>query len=370
MKNFVRIIHCADLHLDSKMTAHLSSEKARERKAELLNTFSRMVEYAANNEVDGIIIAGDLFDTKAVLVGTRNTVRRQIEDTPEIQFFYLKGNHDADSFLSSLDKVPDNLHMFEDVWKSYRLEENVVITGVELNKDNSNLIYDSLVLNNDDFNIVVLHGQETDTLSKDKTEAVSLRQLKNKGIDYLALGHVHEYKKGALDSRGKYCYCGCLEGRGFDECGEHGFVQLDIYSDNGKYEVKDTFIPFACRRLYTVEADISGCLDTSDIMSVIDRQLDEAGCDKRSLVKIVLNGAVDISCEKNVGYLIKRLEDRFYFVKIADDTVFKVDYESFTYDESLKGEFVRIVEAAKDLEQEDKADIIRLGINMLTGGEI
>ena len=40
MKNFIRIIHCADLHLDSKMTAHLSSEKARERKAELLNTFT------------------------------------------------------------------------------------------------------------------------------------------------------------------------------------------------------------------------------------------------------------------------------------------------------------------------------------------
>jgi exonuclease SbcD len=54
--------------------------------------------------------------------------------------------------------------------------------------------------------------------SKDKTEVISLKELKNKAIDYLALGHIHSYKMEQLDSRGVYCYPGCLEGRGFDEC--------------------------------------------------------------------------------------------------------------------------------------------------------
>ena len=46
----MRIIHCADLHLDSKMTANLSKEQARDRKGEILRTFGRMVEYAKISE--------------------------------------------------------------------------------------------------------------------------------------------------------------------------------------------------------------------------------------------------------------------------------------------------------------------------------
>ena len=73
-----------------------------------------------------------------------------------------------------------------------------------------------------------MHGQESDTDAKDKAEIINLKQLKNKNIDYLALGHIHTYKQSKLDNRGTYCYSGCLEGRGFDECGEKGFVLLNI----------------------------------------------------------------------------------------------------------------------------------------------
>ena len=38
----MKIIHCADIHLDSKMSANLTKEKARERKTELLTTFQNM----------------------------------------------------------------------------------------------------------------------------------------------------------------------------------------------------------------------------------------------------------------------------------------------------------------------------------------
>ena len=62
----MKIIHCADLHLDSKMTANLDKDKARERKAELLRTFERMITYASQNQVEAILIAGDMFDTKNI----------------------------------------------------------------------------------------------------------------------------------------------------------------------------------------------------------------------------------------------------------------------------------------------------------------
>ena len=53
----MKFIHCADLHLDSKMNANLEKDKAKERKAELLHTFERMISYARQNEISGILIA-------------------------------------------------------------------------------------------------------------------------------------------------------------------------------------------------------------------------------------------------------------------------------------------------------------------------
>ena len=58
----MKIIHCADLHLDSNMTSNLSREQAKQRKAELLATFERMIAYAKDNSVKAVIIAGDLYE--------------------------------------------------------------------------------------------------------------------------------------------------------------------------------------------------------------------------------------------------------------------------------------------------------------------
>ena len=60
----MRIIHCADIHVDSKMESHFSKEQADDRRKEIVDTFSSMVQFAKKNDVKVIIIAGDLFDTK------------------------------------------------------------------------------------------------------------------------------------------------------------------------------------------------------------------------------------------------------------------------------------------------------------------
>ena len=54
----MKIIHSADQHLDSKMEANLSKEKAKERNAEIRKTFVRMVDYAEENQVAAILLAG------------------------------------------------------------------------------------------------------------------------------------------------------------------------------------------------------------------------------------------------------------------------------------------------------------------------
>ena len=70
----MRIIHCADLHLDSRLQTHLNREKAKMRRDELLRNFERLAEYASGNGVEVILISGDLFDTYTVSALAANTV--------------------------------------------------------------------------------------------------------------------------------------------------------------------------------------------------------------------------------------------------------------------------------------------------------
>lgn len=365
----MKIIHCADLHLDSKMSANLDKESAKERKGEILHTFGRMVEYAAQNQVAAILIAGDMFDTKNISATTKNTVLHHISSHPEINFYYLKGNHDNDNFLSGLEEIPENLKLFGSQWTAYEeAQGRVQIWGLELSAENAESAYHMLVTDAEKFNIVMLHGQEVKSAVKDKAEIIQLKALRNKGIDYLALGHIHTYKKEKLDARAEYCYAGCLEGRGFDECGEHGFVMLDIEEKSGRYT--HTFVPFAQRKLYTVNVDVTGCETTAEMVEKSETSLQETGCENSSLVKIVLKGMLDVECEKDITYFQSRFKSHFYFVKVYDETMLKIDINDYLLDESLKGEYVRQVMADASISEEDKKVIIRYGLQALAGEEV
>ena len=366
----MKIIHCADLHLDSKMTANLDRERAKERRREILQTFSRMVDYAAVNNVTAILIAGDMFDTSNVSALARNTVKDSIISHPEITFYYLNGNHDRDNFLSSLEEIPDNLKLFENEWISYRVnnDSNVIVTAVELTKENSGSCYNSLLLKPENINIVMLHGQEAITSRRDNAEVINLRELKNKNIDYLALGHIHSYKEAPLDARGVYCYAGALEGRGFDELGDHGFVLLHINEE--RISIEREFVSFASRRLVSIEVDITGALTTADIIKITDEAIRKEEVDRSYLLKLILKGNVDIECEKDEEYILKHYEPLFYFVKIYDESRLRVDYEDYRLDVSLKGEFVRGVMAAKDIPESEKPTVIRIGLRAIAGEEI
>ena len=80
----MRIIHCADIHLDSALSAHLGRERARGRRNEILNTFRKIFGYAAENDVQAVIIAGDLFDSETVSATTINVVLGEIAKYADI----------------------------------------------------------------------------------------------------------------------------------------------------------------------------------------------------------------------------------------------------------------------------------------------
>ena len=355
----MKIIHCSDIHLDSKMERNLTADQARERNGELCATFSRMVAFAIQEQVCAVLICGDLFDAARISSQTAGFVLDRIRSAPDVEFFYLRGNHDDGRDPFAALELPDNFKTFSHSWTGYRLG-NAVISGLEMNRENSLTMYDSLRLNPGDTNIVLLHGQVS---TQPGEEMIALPELKNKGIDYLALGHIHSFRLESLDDRGSWCYCGCLEGRGFDECGEKGFVLLDIRDG----QIVPEFVPFASRTLHEIPVDITGLSAVTEILDAITAAGTEIP--EKDPVKFVLRGSYTLQTQKDLRFLKKILEGTRYSLKIKDESTLEIRSEDYAHDASLKGEFIRMV-LASDRPKEEKDKIILLGIRALSGEEV
>ncbi len=351
----MKLIHCADLHLDSPMESNLPTEKARERRSEILSTFSDLVRHADDNGADAILIAGDLFDSKRTTRKTEQYVLGLIEKHPDLSFFYLAGNHDSGNRLFMSETLPQNLYTFGSDWTSYDLGD-IYITGSE------NPNPDELELSADHINIVLLHGQQRET-GTDEQDVIPFRKYRGKNIDYLALGHLHTYREASLDERGIACYSGCLEGRGFDECGQKGFVLLEIDGQR----LTHTFIPFARRTLREISCDLTDCMSHMEAENRL--QTATEGISASDLVKVTLIGDCSPDLMVDHARLEQLLSERFYFAKLVNKTRLQIRPEDYLHDISLKGEFVRRVLAC-NLTEREKEEIIACGLRALGGEEL
>ena len=129
----MKLIHCADIHLGSKIEAKLSTEKANIRKKEVRSAFVQMVEQAKENDVKAILISGDLFDSDRPLQKDKEFFYSVVKNTPGIDFLYLRGNHDSKESYTVYD-LP-NLKTFNNVWQKY-CYENVCISAIEIQPEN------------------------------------------------------------------------------------------------------------------------------------------------------------------------------------------------------------------------------------------
>ena len=87
-------------------------------------------------------------------------------------------------------------------------------------------------------------------------------------------------------------------------------------------------------------------------------------------MKIILKGAMDVECEKDIEHVRAHFKEKYFFVKVYDETTLKIDVEDYMLDESLKGEFVRQVMGDASIDEDDKKHIIRYGLMAIAGEEI
>lgn len=342
----MKIIHCADIHLGCSLS-DLGKEKGEERRREIRATFERIISFAEANSVQAIILAGDVFDSARPFMRDKKFFYDAIKAHPSIDFLYLRGNHDISG---GYECTLSNLKTFGNTWQGYRYED-ADIYGAELPYNGD--MYSSLVLGRNRFNIVVLHGQiNTD---------FSLTKLRNKNIDYLALGHIHSCSGGNIDVRGRYAYCGCPEGRGFDETGEKGFILLDTSARNMQ------FIPFAKRTICEYDADISGCSGAYEAYELIKRNFPR---DTNAIVRFNLCGKINFSDTRLAEEIQSYLAEDYYYLSVKDKTSSYYDPSKLKDSTSLKGQFYRSVMSDNTLTEADKLRVIEVGLNALSGKEV
>jgi DNA repair exonuclease SbcCD nuclease subunit len=351
----MRILHTSDLHIGSPLTSRLSPEKVRERKAELLECFERMIEEAVYQRVSVFIIAGDLFDTERITRSAAERVLGAIERHPSLDFLYLPGNHEKSALIDSGIPLPDNLKTFGEDWTYFDYGE-VCFAGRSVIAEG---MFDTLNLSYAKTNIAVLHGALSD--GKSTGETIGRRELEGKHVDYLALGHYHSYSLEKIFDTGVAVYSGTPEGRGFDEVGEKGFVIIDA---DGRH-ARHSFHPFAKRRLRIVDVDLGGADSRNEVDTRVDAAL--GGIAHTDLVRVRLSGKRPPELFPDTDSIASRWQSASYHFEIRDESGIRIDPEDYKYDRSLKGEFIRLVASRTDISEAERDKIIRTGLAALMG---
>jgi len=406
----VKLIHTADLHLDSAFRSRFTKEEAENRRQKQLMAWKELLSFAVEKKVQGILIAGDLFDSPVVSHGTMDFFLSTIAEHPEISFFYLRGNHDTENTFRYQENLPKNLFLFSEKGKKYRLNDRLLLAGVEygtkdisfgenegatqgagqaaeqgveqetvhgaeaLSKNETESEEESkfLKLKEEDCNILLLHGALYQGTPKGDSfqgeEGIFLKNLEKLPLSYIALGHIHKGGEGKLNNGALWAYPGCLQGRGFDEEGERGFLYLKVEEE--KKEIHKEFIPVKQGEFRILEIELLEDEGTLAGLKKIEDEMEKAGISKEDSLRIILKGKKGLEQERNLRYLQLQIQDSVFFLEIQDECELSWNREEAMKEKSLKGEFLRVLAAADNLSKEEQEEIIALGMGLLQGGEL
>ena len=345
----MKVLHISDLHLGAK-NLKLTPEKQSFLKSENSILVENLFE-KAKEDVDVILICGDLFHSKSVSSKIKESFFKAVENFSK-PVVYIKGNHDENfNFLN----VPSNFIILDNTNPTLNID-NVVFWGMV---DQS--IYEKK-FNETKTNILLLHGNIENHSDND---FVDVEKFLHYPFDYVAMGHIHQYK--VLNIIGRfYVYCGSLFSNGFDECGPKGYVELIIDGKNCIHK----FVPYSKRCYRICECNITEINNYNQLINKINQELIIGHFSKDDLIKVVLTGYFEENFEKNIDLIVNEFNDYFYF-EIEDKSKLKIDLEKLKNEKlSFKAEFIEIVESQNDLDDQDKNKICQLGIEALKGDDL
>lgn len=230
-----RFLHAADIHLDSPLQglARYDGVPLEDVRGATRTAFDALIQYALDEHVDFIVLAGDLFDGDWKDMGTGLYFAGAMGRLAKagIAAFVLAGNHDAASVLTKALPWPDNVKIF-----SARRPETFTLPGLSVALHAQSFatqhVYDDLAgrypaPEAGAFNIGVLHTALAGAEGHAPYAPCTLASLQAKGYDYWALGHVHDHQQ--LSERPYVVFPGNLQGRNIRETGPKGAVLVEVH---------------------------------------------------------------------------------------------------------------------------------------------
>lgn len=230
----MKFIHTADIHLDSPLRRLEEYEGAPVEKIRQASrrSFENLIDLAIDESVDFVLIAGDVFDGDWKDYNTGLYFVSQVKrlQTKNIPVFIVSGNHDAAGKMTRRLPYPANVHLFAHAEAETRILENLKV-AVHGRSFPTVSVSENLVPGYPEpiagyFNIGLLHTSLTGREGHETYAPCSLDDLVNKGFDYWALGHVHQFEK--VFEEPPVVFPGCIQGRHIKEFGKKGCVRVTV----------------------------------------------------------------------------------------------------------------------------------------------
>lgn len=234
----IRFIHTADNHLGSPFVGLREADAglAHQAMQASVQAFERVVSIAIREQVDFVLMVGDLYDATKQHVRERQCVWQALNRLrdADISVFYSHGNHDYGVEEDTL--LPKHVYSFSSEGKTHILTtrhgERVAVSGfsyVTRWRPDSALkdfpVRDQSV----DYHIGMYHGELGQSNSRERQvyAPFSMSEMKALHYDYWALGHIHQ--RTLLSEQPPIVYPGNTQGTSFKEMGDKGvyLVQVD-----------------------------------------------------------------------------------------------------------------------------------------------
>lgn len=295
-----RFLHAADVHLDSPLRglARYDEAPVDRLRAATRHAFERLVTLAIEQEVELVVLAGDLYDGdwrnyETGLFFVRQMQRLADRDIPVV---VLHGNHDAQSRITKRLTLPGNVHVLPAVRPGSIGFESLgaVVHGQSFAKQKveENLVpsYPDAVAGS--VNIGVLHTALEGDAAHATYAPCKLEELQNKGYDYWALGHVHH--RQILSADPWVAFPGNVQGRHAREAGAKGCLIVDVR--DGRIE-EPVFHAVDVVRWAVLSVDVDDVEELDELVGRFGDALDAAIVDAEGrllVVRAAFTGATPI----------------------------------------------------------------------------
>lgn len=341
----LKILHAADLHLGSPFASVDASGRARLREAQR-RLPGLLADLCCREQCDLVLLAGDVFDGP-VSRDVVDNLKRALERC-RVPVFIAPGNHDYCSPDSPWEREewPGNVYIFRGNLRAVDLPSlNCRIYGAGYRSmDCPGLLEGFHAEGELRWKLAVLHGDPL--YVSGPCCPVTSAQVRQSGLDYLALGHIH--RAGSFRAGQTLCaWPGCPMGRGWDETGDKG-VYLVSLGDTVEISAVRLNLP----RFFELTAACQG-----DCRAALETVLPAASSGDFYRVTLTGTGKPDVEALKQQFSHLGGLE-------IRDETQEPGDLWEHTGTDSLRGVYFRMLQEQLEHADEAQAEVIRLAAEL------